>query len=119
MHLLLIILFFPLYLVFWIFKGMLMLLRLSWKITCAILLFLLIICVILVPNTLKGDGTARGYLQVMLEYSTVRATIKGDVHSIKNPTSGSIIVEGRIGETIIDENRKAPADCTINELHAE
>ena len=34
------------------------------------LLFLLIICVILVPNTLKGDGTARGYLQVMLEYST-------------------------------------------------
>jgi hypothetical protein len=56
---------------------------------------------------------------LMLEYSTVRATIKGDVHSIKNPTSGSIIVEGRIGETIIDENRKAPADCTINELHAE
>ena len=34
------------------------------------LLFLLIVCVILVPNTLKGDGTARGYLQVMLEYST-------------------------------------------------
>ena len=34
------------------------------------LFFLLIICVILVPNTLKGDGTARGYLQVMLEYST-------------------------------------------------
>ncbi|MBO7147085.1 MAG: ABC transporter permease [Lentisphaeria bacterium] len=34
------------------------------------LLFLLIICVILVPNTLKGDGTAQGYLQVMLEYST-------------------------------------------------
>lgn len=43
MHLLLIILFFPLYLVFWILKGMFMLLRLSWKITCAILLFLLII----------------------------------------------------------------------------
>ena len=34
------------------------------------LLFLLIVCVILIPNTLKGDGTARGYLQVMLEYST-------------------------------------------------
>ena len=34
------------------------------------LLFLLLVCVILVPNTLKGDGTARGYLQVMLEYST-------------------------------------------------
>jgi len=34
------------------------------------LLFLLLICVVLVPNTLKGDGTIRGYLQVMLEYST-------------------------------------------------
>ncbi len=34
------------------------------------LLFLLLVCVILVPNTLKGDGTVRGYLQVMLEYST-------------------------------------------------
>ncbi len=34
------------------------------------LLFLLIVCVILVPNTLKGDGTAQGFLQVMLEYST-------------------------------------------------
>ncbi len=34
------------------------------------LLFLLIVCVILVPNTLKGDGTPQGFLQVMLEYST-------------------------------------------------
>lgn len=34
------------------------------------LLFLLLVCVVLVPNTLKGDGTVRGYLQVMLEYST-------------------------------------------------
>ena len=34
------------------------------------LLFLLMIGVILLPNTLKGDGTVRGYLQVMLEYST-------------------------------------------------
>lgn len=52
---------------------------------------------------------------LMLEYSTVRATVKGDVHSIKNPTSGNIIVEGHIGELIIDENQKAPADCTIHE----
>lgn len=34
------------------------------------LLFLLILSVILVPNTLKGDGTAQGFLQVMLQYST-------------------------------------------------
>lgn len=47
MRLLLIILFFPLYLVFWMFKGLFMLLRLSWKITCAILFFLLIIGILL------------------------------------------------------------------------
>ena len=34
------------------------------------LLFLLIVSVILVPNTLKGDGTAQGFIQVMLQYST-------------------------------------------------
>lgn len=39
------------------------------------LLFLLLVCVILVPNTLKGDGTAQGYLQVMLEYSTAFAAL--------------------------------------------
>jgi len=54
-----------------------------------------------------------------LEYSTVKAAIKGDIHSIKNPTSGSISVAGHIGELIIDENQKAPADCTIHEIHAE
>ena len=53
----------------------------------------------------------------ILEYSTVKATIKGDVTSLRNPTSGSIAVEGHIGELIIDENQKAPADCTIHELH--
>ena len=65
------------------------------------------------------DCTFGSDANLMLEYSTVRATIRGDVHSIKNPTSGSITVEGHIGELIIDENQKAPADCTIYELHAE
>ena len=46
----------------------------------------------------------------------VKATIKGDIHSIKNPTSGSIVVNGHIGELIIDENQKDPADCTIYEV---
>ena len=55
----------------------------------------------------------------ILEYSTVKAIIKGDVTSLRNPTSGSIVVEGHIGELIIDQNQKAPADCTIHELHAE
>ncbi|MBP3712239.1 MAG: DUF3737 family protein [Bacteroidaceae bacterium] len=62
------------------------------------------------------DCTFGADANLMLEYSTVQASIKGDVHSIKNPTSGSITVEGRIGEVIIDENQKAPADCTIKEI---
>lgn len=53
------------------------------------------------------------------EYSTVNATIRGDIHSIKNPTSGSISVDGHIGQLIIDENQKAPADCIIHEIHPE
>ena len=70
-------------------------------------------------NLTLADCTFGDDANLALEYSTVRATIKGDVHSIKNPTSGSIVVDGHIGELIIDENQKAPADCTINELHAE
>jgi hypothetical protein len=65
------------------------------------------------------DCTFGADANLTLEYSTVRASIKGDVTSIKNPTSGSITVAGHIGEIIIDQNRKAPADCTIHELHAE
>ena len=70
-------------------------------------------------NLTLVDCTFGDDANLALEYSTVRATIKGDVHSIKNPTSGSIVVEGHIGELIIDGNQKAPADCNINELHAE
>ena len=65
------------------------------------------------------DCTFGDDANLMLEYSTVEATIKGDVHSIKNPTSGHITVAGHIGEVIIDGNQKAPADCTIHEVHAE
>ena len=66
-------------------------------------------------NLTLVDCTFGADANLMLEYSTVKASIKGDVHSIKNPTSGSIVVEGHIGELIIDENQKAPADCTIHE----
>lgn len=47
------------------------------------------------------------------EYSTVNATIKGAISSIKNPTSGHIIAD-RVGEIILDENIKQPADCLID-----
>ncbi len=46
------------------------------------------------------------------ECSDVDAVIKGNVTSIKNPRSGSIKVDS-VGEIIIDENVKSPADCKI------
>lgn len=52
------------------------------------------------------------------EYSTVNATIKGFISSIKNPTSGHIIAD-RVGEIILDENIKQPADCKIDINGAE
>lgn len=50
---------------------------------------------------------------LLFEYSILNASIKGDVTSIKNPTSGKIIVNGKCGEIIIDENQKVPADAII------
>lgn len=49
----------------------------------------------------------------ILEYSTVNGTIQGYVHSIKNPTSGTVTVFGKVGEIIWDENQKKPADAVI------
>lgn len=46
------------------------------------------------------------------EYSELKADIKGNIHSVKNPRTGSITADS-IGEIIIDENIKAPADCKI------
>lgn len=46
------------------------------------------------------------------ESSTLRATIDGPVHSVKNPRSGSITAEC-YGHIIIDENVMAPNDCAI------
>lgn len=47
------------------------------------------------------------------EYSTVEATVRGHIVSVKNPTSGHITA-GSIGEVILDENRKAPGDAVIS-----
>ncbi|MBQ8051771.1 MAG: DUF3737 family protein [Bacteroidaceae bacterium] len=69
-------------------------------------------------NLVMEDCTMGEDANLAFEYSTVHATINGPVHSIKNPTSGSIIVRGSVGEIIIDENRKAPADCTIEVLNS-
>lgn len=54
---------------------------------------------------------------LLFEYSKIEsARIKGDVTSIKNPTTGNIVVEGKVGELIINHNQKLPADATIVQL---
>ena len=64
-------------------------------------------------NLVMEDCTMGEDCNLAFEYSTIQATINGNVHSIKNPTSGHITVRGRVGEIIIDPNQKAPADCEI------
>lgn len=63
-------------------------------------------------NLVVEDCTFEPDADLCFEYSEVHATIKGHITSIKNPTTGSIVADS-IGEVIIDENIKAPADCKI------
>ena len=63
-------------------------------------------------NLVMEDCTFGSDSDLAFEYSTVEATIKGYLTSIKNPRSGHIHVE-KVGEIIIDENIKAPGDCKI------
>lgn len=63
-------------------------------------------------NLVLEDCTFADDANLMLEYSSVEATIKGKVTSIKNPTSGHIRVD-EVGEIIIDSNQKQPANCQI------
>ena len=46
------------------------------------------------------------------EYSSINATVRGHVSSIKNPTTGKISVQS-VGELIFDNNQRQPADCQI------
>lgn len=46
------------------------------------------------------------------EYSSVHATIKSAVHSVKNPRTGCITAES-YGQIILDEHIKAPGDCEL------
>lgn len=68
-----------------------------------------------VDGLILEDCTFGDDANLLFEYSTVNGTIKGDVVSIKNPTSGKLTVEGKIGELILDENRKQPADAVVVE----
>lgn len=68
-----------------------------------------------VDGLILEDCTFGDDANLLFEYSTVNGTIKGDVVSIKNPTSGKLTVKGKIGEFILDENRKQPADAVVVE----
>lgn len=58
------------------------------------------------------DCTFGDDCDLAFEYSTVEATIKGHLKSIKNPRSGHILIDS-VDEIIIDGNIKAPGDCVI------
>lgn len=65
-------------------------------------------------NLYMEDCTMGDDANLAFEYSTIEATIKGNVASVKNPTSGHIVADS-IGEIIIDSNQKAPASCKIEQ----
>ena len=58
------------------------------------------------------DCTMGADADLAFEYSSVQATVKGHVPSIKNPRTG-FIRYGSVGETILDGNIKAPGDCRL------
>ena len=66
-----------------------------------------------VDGLVLEDCTFGDDANLLFEYSSVEGNIKGNVTSIKNPRSGHIRVDGKVGEIIIDRNIKAPADCEI------
>ena len=51
----------------------------------------------------------------VFEYSDVRASIRGHIENIKNPTSGRIVADS-IGSVTIDKYVKQPANCEISVL---
>lgn len=63
-------------------------------------------------NLILEDCTFDPDACLAFEYSSVRASIRGHITSIKNPRSGSISADS-CGEIILDDNIKQPADCII------
>lgn len=63
-------------------------------------------------NLVLEDCTFGPDCDLAFEYSTVSANLRGRVLSVKNPRSGRIVADS-IGEIILDQNIKAPADCEI------
>lgn len=66
-----------------------------------------------VDGLILEDCTFGEDANLLFEYSTVNGNIKGDVTSIKNPKSGDLKIDGKVGELIIDDNIKEPGNCKI------
>ena len=64
-------------------------------------------------NLVLEDCTMSG-CDLSFENSSVKATIRGNVDSVKNPVSG-FIRAGSIGKTILDEHLRPGACCEITE----
>ena len=64
-------------------------------------------------NLILEDCTFADDADLAFEYSSVQATVKGHIVSVKNPRSG-FIKAGSIGEVILDQNAKAPGNCQIS-----
>ncbi|MDE6487913.1 MAG: DUF3737 family protein [Paramuribaculum sp.] len=63
-------------------------------------------------NLIMENCTMDADADLAFEESIVHATIRGNITSIKNPTSGEIKADA-VGEIIIDGNVRQPADCRI------
>ena len=66
-------------------------------------------------NLILENCTSEPDADLAFEYSSVQATVKGNIVSVKNPRSGRIQADS-IGEIILDQNIKAPGDCEIKTL---
>ena len=65
-------------------------------------------------NLILEDCTFEPDADLAFEYSSVKATVNGHIVSVKNPRSGFIKAHS-IGEVILDQNAKKPADCVITD----
>lgn len=63
------------------------------------------------------DCTMASDADLAFECSSVNATVRSSVASVKNPRSGSIMAHS-YGEIILDKNLKAPGDCVISTFPA-
>lgn len=64
-------------------------------------------------NLILEDCTMGDDANLAFEYSSLEARVKGHIVSVKNPSTGHITADS-IGEIILDDNIKQPANCIIS-----